>query len=375
MHISHPRSAKISQLLTIGSLFITSANLSLTQAPPPTVRPPQAVTAENAAAPPADSKRISINVVVSDKLGHPIRGLKADDFTLLDNKVPQKLLSFRALDVEAPHSDPVSILVVLDTINADFSTVARERQELSRFLKQDGGELANPTSVAIFADGGAKMQQGFTRDGNALDAVFSQEQVGLRTVPRSAGFYGAAERLEMSLGQLSQLAAYESTLPGRKLILVIGPGWPLFAVAGEQSDLKQRTWVFNSIVQLTNGLREGHIALYCLDPFDLGRTDPFYYQGFLKGVAAPKDAQYPNLGLQVLAEHSGGSVIINGRDILGELNTAVRDAGASYELTFEAAPGDHADEYHALQVKVDQPNVTVHTASGYYAHQQVLSVK
>ena len=149
------------------------------------------------------------------------------------------------------------------------------------------------------------MQQGFSRDGNALDAVLSKQQSGLRTVDNSSGFYGAAERLEMSLGQLSQLAAFEATQPGRKLILVISPGWNLFALAGDQSDMKQRTWVFNSIVQLTNGLREAHIALYCLDPFDLGRTDPFYYQGFRK-ASRPQGRQYPNLALQVLAEHSGG---------------------------------------------------------------------
>ncbi len=366
---------KTAQSFVFGSVLIATANLSIAQAPSPTIPPPQAATVGNPGAPPADSNRISIDVVVSDKLGHPVRGLKAGDFTLLDNKAPQKLLSFRALDAETAHADPTSVVVVLDMINGNFSTVARERQDLSRFLKQDGGELANPTTVAIFADRGVKMQQGFTRDGNALDAALSKEQSGLRTVNNSSGFYGAVERLELSLGQLSQLVAYESTLPGRKLILVIGPGWNLFSFAGDQSDMKQRTGVFNSVVQLTNGLREGHIALYCLDPFDLGRTDPFYYQGFLKGVAAPKDAQYPDLALQVLAEHSGGSVIINGRDILGELNTAVRDAAASYELTFESAPSDRPDEYHALEVKVDQPNVTVHTTTSYYAHPQMLSSK
>jgi VWFA-related protein len=173
--------------------------------------------------------------------------------------------------------------------------------------------------------------------------------------------------LQMSLTQLRDLAGYETTQPGRKMILVISPGWPFLAWAGDQSDLKQRNWVFNSIVQFTNGLREANIQLYCLDPFDLGRRNPFYYQGYLKGVAAVKDATYPDLALQVLAEHSGGQVIINGRDISGELNAAVRDASASYELTFEAAPGDRPNEYHALQVQVDKPDVKVHTNSGYYA--------
>lgn len=374
MQIFRPLNRKTIQLFALGSVLIASPSLGGAQASSPST-PPQAAPIQNAAAPPADSNRISIDVVVTDKLGHPVRGLKARNFTLLDNKAPQKLLSFRALDAERAEAAPTSVVVVLDTINGNFSTVAREREELSRFLKQAGGELANPTSIAIFADDGIKIQQGFTLDGNSLDAILSKQQSGLRTVNNSSGFYGAVERLDLSLGQLSQLVAYESTLPGHKLILVIGPGWNLFSFAGDQSDMKQRTGVFNSVVQLTNGLREGHIALYCLDPFDLGRTDPFYYQSFLKGVAAPKDAQYPDLALQVLAEHSGGSVIVNGRDILGELNTAVRDAGASYELTFESAPGDRPDEYHALEVKVDQPNVTVHTTTSYYAHPQTLSSK
>jgi len=312
----------------------------------------------------ATSGHISINVVVSDKLGHPVAGLEEGDFTLLDNKQPQKLVGFRALENKA---SPVHVIIMVDMINTGFDAVARERQELEQFLKEDGGELANPTSIGVFADSGLKVGTGSTRDGNALLAAFNKTQSELRIIGRGTGFYGAADMLEMSLSQLGQLAAYEATQPGRKLILVISPGWPLLPRAGDEADMKQRTWVFNSIVQFTNGLREANIALYCLDPFDLGRTNPFYYQGYLKGIPAAKNAEYADLALQVLAEHSGGEVIINGRDITGALNTAVRDASASYELTFEAAPGDRPNEYHALQVQVAKPNVKVRTTSGYYA--------
>jgi VWFA-related protein len=315
----------------------------------------------------AATGRISIQVVVSDKQGHPVAGLQASDFTLLDNKQAQKLVGFRAIDHDTLRTDPVHVVIVVDMINTGFDTVARERQELATFLKEDGGELANPTSIAIFADSGVKVAKGSSQDGNALLEAFNKSQSELRIIGRNSGFYGAADRLQMSLSQLGQLAAFEATQPGRKMILVISPGWPLLARAGDESDLKQRNWVFNSIVQFTNGLREANIQLYCLDPFDLGRTNPFYYEGYRKGVSALKDATYPNLALQVLAEHSGGQVIINGRDISGELNTAVRDASVSYELTFEAVPGDRPNEYHALQVQVDKPNITVHTNSGYYA--------
>ena len=108
----------------------------------------------------AAAGRISINVVVADKLGHPVEGLQAGDFTLLDNKQPQKLLGFRAIDHETLRTDPVHVVIVVDMINTGFDTVARERQELATFLKEDGGELANPTSIAIFADSGVKVAKG-----------------------------------------------------------------------------------------------------------------------------------------------------------------------------------------------------------------------
>lgn len=39
--------------------------------------------------------RISINVVVTDKKGQPVRELQAGGFTVFDNDEPQKLLAFR----------------------------------------------------------------------------------------------------------------------------------------------------------------------------------------------------------------------------------------------------------------------------------------
>jgi VWFA-related protein len=320
-----------------------------------------------------DEKNISIDVVVADKLGHPLRGLQASDFTLLDNKQPRKLVGFRALDTETTPGNPVHVVIVVDMINTPFDTVARERGELAAFLKEDGGKLGNPTSISIFTDKGLKLQKGSTLDGNALLANFNTQQTELRVIGRGTGIYGAAEQLEMSLSQLGQLGAFEATQPGRKMILMISPGWQLLARAGDQADMKQRTWVFNSIVQLTNGLREAHIALYCLDPYTLGRSNPYYYQSFLKPIAFAKDAEYPHLALQVLAQHSGGQVLTSGRDITGELNDAVRDAGASYELTFEAVAGDRPNEYHALQVQVDRPSVLVRTAAGYYANTRLQS--
>ncbi|HMG86681.1 MAG TPA: VWA domain-containing protein [Terracidiphilus sp.] len=329
-----------------------------------------AVPAQNAGAAPDAQKTMTIHVQLSDNQGHPVEALQEGDFTLLDNNQPQKLLGFRAVDASVLKSDPVQVVIVVDMINADAITVAREREEVGAYLKANGGELPNPTSIALIEDSGVKVLPVSTQHGDLLLASFNQTHSELRGIGRGGGLYGATENVQKSLLELGQLIQYEGKKPGRKLVLVVGPGWPLLSLAGDRADSKQRAWVFSNIVQFTNLLRDSNVALYCIDPFEVGGTDLFEYKGFLKGISAVKDATYPDLGLQVLATHTGGQVFISGRDILGSLKIAVRDASGGYDLTFAPAPGDRVNEYHALDVRVDKPNIKVRTTSGYYARVQ-----
>jgi len=323
-----------------------------------------------ASAPPDARRSMTIHVQLSDREAHPVEGLQESDFTLLDNNQPQKLLGFRADDVAVLKSDPVQVVIVVDMINGDAVTVAREREEVGAYLKNNGGDLPNPTSIALIEDGGVKVLPVSTQHGNLLLASFNQTQSALREVGRGGGLYGATENVQKSLLELGQLIQYEGKKPGRKLVLVVSPGWPLLSLAGDRADSKQRAWVFSNVVQFTNLLRDSNVALYCINPFEIGGTDLFEFQGYLKGVSAVKDATYPDLSLQVIATHSGGQVFITGRDILGSLKLAARDASEGYSLTFEPAPGDRANEYHALEVRVDKAGVKARTLSGYYARVQ-----
>jgi hypothetical protein len=38
-----------------------------------------------------------------------------------------------------------------------------------------------------------------------------------------------------------------------------------------------------------------------------------------------------------------------------------------YSLTFDSNPAKHPDEYHDLQVKVENPGLAARTRTGYYA--------
>ena len=96
------------------------------------------------AARPATDRRVTLDVQVTDKSGAPIRGLQQQDFTLLDDKQPQKIVSFQAVDAgAAAKSDPpIEIILVADSINTTFHNVAYERDEVKKFLLQNGGKLA-----------------------------------------------------------------------------------------------------------------------------------------------------------------------------------------------------------------------------------------
>jgi hypothetical protein len=50
-----------------------------------------------------------------------------------------------------------------------------------------------------------------------------------------------------------------------------------------------------------------------------------------------------------------------------EIEMCAAEANAFYVLTFDGLAGDGPNEYHALEIKIDQPGLTARTRSGYYA--------
>ena len=316
------------------------------------------------------NRQITLDVVVADKSGKPVGGLQQADFTLLDNKQPQKITSFHAVEGwTAAAAEPVEAILLVDEVNASFMNVASERDNIVKFLGRNGGQLALPVSMVFFSDNGITDPEAPTRDGNALIAKLNARASGLRTIRKSQGFYGAQERLDLSLRKLAEFADREATRPGRKLAIWISPGWPL--LSGVEVDLtaKARQWVFDSIVALSDRLRWARITLYVVDP--LGMSDAVglrtaYYKQFLKPVAKPRD-----VALQVLASQSGGLVLNSSNDIAGEIEKCVADVSSFYVLTFDGLPGDGPDELHTLELKIVKSGVAARTRFGYYAQPEL----
>jgi VWFA-related protein len=351
-------------------LLLPLSAVSGQNTPPPQLQPRPAGPSLPAAV--ATDRTITLDVQVTDKSGAPIRGLQKQDFTLLDDKRPQDILSFQAVDSEAATTvdPPVEIVLVVDAVNASPQSVSYERGEVKKFLLRNGGKLVQPVSLVVFTDTGTKVQNGSSRDGNVLAALYDQYETGLRSINRSQGFYGAAERFDLSLKTLTSIATDEGKRSGRKLMIWISPGWPL--LTGPDTELTHRDaqQLFNSIASASTLLRQARITLYGVDPLglaDAGGIRITYYEEFLKGVTSPSRAVPADLSLQVLAVQSGGRVVNSSNDLTAEVTNCAADADAFYVLSFNAIPADQENEYHALEVKVDRPGIKVRTRTGYYA--------
>ena len=314
----------------------------------------------------AASHVIRLDAVVDNKAGQPVTDLTQSDFTLLDNKAPRPMRSFRLM---TPAQEPVHVIVLIDTVNTPFVRVGYVRDELDSYLKSNDGVLAQPTTYAILSDQGVQIASPFTTDGNALRASIDHNSTGLREITRDSQWSGD-ERLQICLTALDRLIAYASTLPGRKIVLWISPGWPLISGPRVYLTNQQEQQIFSTVVSFSTRLRDAGVTLYNINPIgvseSLMRAD--YYQDFLQGVSRPSDVMPGDLGLQVLSVQSGGLAIETDSDVAGMIRKCLADASSWYEITFDPATGDTPNQYHNIAIKLDQKNLIARTRDGYYAN-------
>jgi VWFA-related protein len=307
-----------------------------------------------------------LDVVVTSKSGPPVSGLAQQDFTLLDNKAAQTITSFK--EVSAREA-AVEIVLVIDAVNDTVQNLGYERIQIDKFLEADGGNLAYPIAIDVLTDTGIEPVASFSSNGDALSAVLQKSDIGLRSIGRTAGYWGATERLQYSLDGLNAIVKSEAPRPGRKVIVWVSPGWPLLDGPNVELGSKEQQQLFATIVSISTDFLRDHITLYSVDPLGAGESPlrESEYEQFLKGVSKPDQTQPGNLGLEVIAIQSGGQALSAGNDTAKSLEDCVADSAPYYEISFEPAAPERPDEYHRLEIKLDRPGLTARTREGYYA--------
>ena len=319
----------------------------------------------------APEGRIHLDVLVSDAAGKPVLSLEPLDFKIMDDNQPRKILSFRSFDgISVKPDPPVEVILLIDATNLPFQQVSFTRQEIVRFLRQNGGHLAQPVSIMLLTDAGLRVQPRPSVDGNALVTVVDQIKGSIHTINSAEGAEGDLERFQLSVRKMATIGENEARRPGRKLLIWVGPGWPMLDSDNYLFSDKDQQRYFDTIVETSSRLREARITVYSVHAADPGLgampDRRFMYQGFLKGVKSSQQADTGNLALKVLALQSGGRILGPDNDLAGQINSCIAEVNAFYTLSFDPPHANHPDEYHDLKVQVEQPGLTVRTNTGYY---------
>jgi VWFA-related protein len=312
----------------VGIFFVVMHGQAPSSAPP--AAPASAAGGSSEAVAPittihARSNLVVIDVVASDSKGNPVHGLKAEDFTLLENNKPQSIKNFEEHTVlpasetaklakpeklpvgmftnkpATPASGPVNVLL-LDYLNTPLTYQPYARQQLIDYLNK----AAPGTRIAIFAiSTNLVMLQGFSSDPEVLKAALtSKKGAPQASAILTDSMYGGVEgnndlatqftsdaldadqqlnnilreqaittsfqqdlRAKITLGAFDLLARYLVGIPGRKNVIWFSGSFPLSI--DPQVNLQD---AFDSVVRnddevrkTDNLLTRAQIAVYPVD--------------------------------------------------------------------------------------------------------------
>jgi len=339
--------------------------------------------------------RIVLNVEVTDGAGSPIAGLKAGDFTLIQDRQLRSIASFRPVNGESVPVPP-RVMLLLDAANNSSRDIVNDRKGIESFLRQSPEPLAYPTSIAVLSDGeirsapptrnrGALLDQ-LTDLSSRLHPVACVNDVSPNETMRAVWMPGTVsgvdstkelnclnQRFITSISALTRFAKLQIDIPGRVILIWMGSGWPLLNNKQFRPDDESvKAGFFANLVQVSSALREAQITLDVLLPSSLFRTPESrseHDDAFFNGVPNQDEVTAASLGLQALAHQSGGQILIGAKNIPSGISACMADAKSYYELTFDSPTAAQFGEYHSLQVKVEKPGLTVRTNTVYYAEQ------
>ncbi len=173
------------------------------------------------------TKAVVVDVVVTDSKGHPVRGLRQQDFRLAEDGKLQDIRYFREFtdsdtrsaavpapiepvglpanvfsnDTQAPDPGPVT-LVLLDLLNTPTVDQEYARTQLVKFLQAKPKDSQFALCTLSAGQSRLRLIQGFTPD----ETLLLSAAKGTKALPQSVGWQESAVRTKNSVNTVSDLA-------------------------------------------------------------------------------------------------------------------------------------------------------------------------
>jgi VWFA-related protein len=146
----------------------------------------------------AEVNLVDVIFTVTDKKGQPVRGLKADDFQILENKQAQKIEYFS--DLSGASEVPLTIALLIDTSGSVKDKLDYEIATASEFFKailRPNKDLA----LIIQFDSEVNLIQDFTQNQRDLLKALNRLNAGNSTALYDAVYLAANEKLKGETGR------------------------------------------------------------------------------------------------------------------------------------------------------------------------------
>lgn len=290
-----------------------------------------------------DVDLVTVACAVDTRDGTPARGLRAEDFRLLDNGQPRDIRSFWQ------ESDlPLTVALVADVSGSQEGYIRSHRDAIAQFLKQVIGP--RDRAMVVEVEQNAWLISGLTS--SVGDLSVAVERIGapgrkqspmLGPACRNTSFPHTCGGTALWHG-LYYTARELKTVPGRKAIIVLSDGLDT-----------------GSDISLTDAIDMTQSAGTMV--YSIKYASPMRFLSIGGAIA-----QAVSHGLERLSRETGGLIFPNpGRRTAEVFSRIESDLRNMYVLSFNPPANARDGSFHKLEVTTSRQDLVVRSRAGYWA--------
>ena len=266
-----------------------------------------------------DTTVVVLNVTVTDGAEKYVRGLKAQDFRVFEDTMPQKISSFSVNEM------PFAAVILLDTSGSMQQKMSIARSACARFV--DGIRIGDVFAIYSFGGTKVKMLQDFTEVRDVGFAIWDADADG--ETPLYDAIVTASEKLAERPER-------------RRIILLLSDG----------ADTKSKV-TFEEALRRSLG---AEVSVYSVDLSDaaLNRTP-------VKDPSAEI--------MKSFSQKSGGRFFRNpgGSALNDAFAQTIEELRNQYTITYETTNDKRDGKWRAIEARVNRPGLNIRTRQGYFA--------
>jgi VWFA-related protein len=362
----------------------------------------------------ANVRQVVLDVVVTDEHDRPIQGLTQEDFTVLENGVPQMIVYFEAhtsapaspglkpfafstlppdtfLNVSVTNEQlPLNILL-FDALNTPLEDQSYAFQEVNKFLHSrppgsrfaifvlgeklhllqgfsdnerqliaamSSKEAKSYASALIRSPGDFVVPSELATGPFANDPVLSRLNGNSERVDATVRDFQLNQRTEETIAAFMEIARLLNGLSGRKNLIWLSGSFPLgfFSSSNPMNPFGSTVNYGPQLKQAAKMLEVGQVAVYPIDARGLSTDPAFGARGVGQRVAGSVGTAEAllaeHLVMEQIADDTGGHAFYNTNGLAEAIATSTEQGAKYYSLSYSPSNANFDGRLRKIRVKL-----------------------